>query len=148
MNISSRPQKFYFATFFQSLFFFSFFPYSIKIRLLDSKGYLAFSLSLSFFLSLSLSLSLYWDSRIRLPPGTSVLDMTLNCIWWWGSSPETLENIEYLVNPLTPRYPLTRTVVPVRVVSKGQRECAIIYKVLLLLVIWNHTAVCKLFTFH
>ena len=26
---------------------------------------------------------------------TSVLDMTLNCIWWWGSSPRALMNYHY-----------------------------------------------------
>ena len=38
----------------------------------------------------------------------------------------------------------TRVLVPVRVPYIGQQSFLIIYKRLLLLVIWNHTAVCKL----
>ena len=32
----------------------------------------------------------------------SVLDMTLNCIWWWGSSPWILGNVEYPFIAITP----------------------------------------------
>ena len=37
----------------------------------------------------------------------SVLDMTLNGIWWWGSSPEALGNVEYSFIAITPRSTLT-----------------------------------------
>ena len=38
-----------------------------------------------------------------LPAPMSVLDMALNCIWWWGSSSGALENVEYLFIANTPR---------------------------------------------
>ena len=34
---------------------------------------------------------------------TSILGMTLNCIWWRGSSHETLGNVEYLFIAIAPR---------------------------------------------
>ena len=39
---------------------------------------------------------LFHCREIKSPNTTSVLDVTLNCIWWWGSSHGTLGNV---VNP-------------------------------------------------
>ena len=33
--------------------------------------------------------------RVRIPVSLSVLDMIANCIWWWGSIPGALGNVEY-----------------------------------------------------
>ena len=44
------------------------------------------------------------------PHLTSVLDMTLNCIWWWSSIPGALGNVEYLFIAITPRYTLIRII--------------------------------------
>ena len=51
---------------------------------------------------------------LRPPPPTCVWDMTLNCIWWWGSNSWTLGNVEYLFKKIfflviTPRSTLTRS---------------------------------------
>ena len=35
--------------------------------------------------------------------------LTLNYIWWWGSSSGDLENMEYLFSPITPRSTLTQS---------------------------------------
>ena len=35
--------------------------------------------------------------------------MTLNCIWWWASYPEALENVEYPFISITPRPTLTQS---------------------------------------
>ena len=37
------------------------------------------------------------------------LGMILNCIWWWGSNPGVLENMEYLFIAITSRSTLTRS---------------------------------------
>ena len=37
----------------------------------------------------------------------NVLDMTLNCVWWWGSSLGTRGNVKYLFISITPRFTLT-----------------------------------------
>ena len=50
-------------------------------------------------------LHLYRGVRPRLP--AHVLDMTLNCIWWRGSSPRSLRNIEYLFIAIALRSTLT-----------------------------------------
>ena len=39
---------------------------------------------------------------------TSVLDMTQNRIWWWGSSPGALRKREYLFIAIAPRFTLTQ----------------------------------------
>ena len=48
--------------------------------------------------------------------------MTLNCIWWWDSSPGALENVEYLFIAVlqAPLWP--GVVVRIRVPSMGQIE--------------------------
>ena len=43
----------------------------------------------------------------------SVLDMTLNCIWWWGSSSGNFRNEEYPFIAITPRSTRTRSVITV-----------------------------------
>ena len=48
------------------------------------------------------------------------LDMTLNSIWWWGSSFWALGNVKYLFIVITPRFTLTRVVIFVRVLSMAQ----------------------------
>ena len=44
--------------------------------------------------------------RSKNPP-MSVLIMTQNCIWWWGSSLGALGNMKYLFIAITPRSTLT-----------------------------------------
>ena len=77
-----------------------------------------------------------WDCKIhqlhlyrevRPPPHThtytmSVLDMTLNWIWWWGSTPGPFQNVKYFIISITPRSTLTRVAVPIKVLSVGQIE--------------------------
>ena len=46
--------------------------------------------------------------------------MTLNCIWWWGSSAEALGITEYFFIAITPRCTLTRMVALVRVPTMDQ----------------------------
>ena len=41
---------------------------------------------------------------------TSMVSMTQNCIWWWGSSSGTLENMAYPFITITPNPTLTRIV--------------------------------------
>ena len=41
--------------------------------------------------------------RLSLPSKRSVLGMTMNCIWSWGSSSGILGCVEYLFTALTPR---------------------------------------------
>ena len=52
--------------------------------------------------------------RGKTPPSpahlTSTLDMALNCIWWCGSSPRALVNVEYFFIAITPRSTLTWSV--------------------------------------
>ena len=51
-----------------------------------------------------------WDSwAYRIPlqwskttPNMSVLDMTLNSIWWWGSSTENLGSVRYTIIAIAP----------------------------------------------
>ena len=38
--------------------------------------------------------------QIRLPHKRHVLVMTLNCIWWWGSSSRDLGSMEYFFIPI------------------------------------------------
>ena len=40
---------------------------------------------------------------------TSVLDMTLNFIWWWSSSSGALGKVEYSFMAITPRSTLNRS---------------------------------------
>ena len=42
--------------------------------------------------------------------GISIVDMTLNYIWWWISSSEALANVVYLFIAITPRSTLTLSV--------------------------------------
>ena len=55
-------------------------------------------------------------------PPTSVLDITLNCIWWWNSSLETWENVKYFFISMIPSPPWAELVVPVRVPSRGSMK--------------------------
>ena len=48
--------------------------------------------------------------------------MTLNYIWWWGSSPEFLENVEYHFIAITQKSILTWSQIDVWVKSIGQLE--------------------------
>ena len=41
------------------------------------------------------------------PPRRDLLAMTLNCIWWWGSSPGYLGNVKYPFIAITLRFNLT-----------------------------------------
>ena len=50
----------------------------------------------------------YTDCR-KVGPPPPPLNMTLNSIWRWGSSPVALRNIEYLIFAITPRSTLTRS---------------------------------------
>ena len=71
------------------------------------------------------SCRIYWlhlCKRRRSPSTTSVLDMTLNSIRWWGFSPGALRNMEYLFITTTLRSTWPREVVSVRVSSMGQIE--------------------------
>ena len=83
--------------------------------------------------------------RIRQPPAPTIfLGMTLNCIWWWGSIPRlwgmwSSPSLPSFPSPLEPGL-----VVFVKVRSMGYIELFIFYQGIFL-VIWNHTAVCKLF---
>ena len=61
-------------------------------------------------------LHLCWEVR---PSLMSVLGITLNCIWWWGTDLGALENDEYLVIAITP---WSGIVVLVRVSSVGRME--------------------------
>ena len=53
---------------------------------------------------------------------TIVRDMTLNCIWQWGSIPSALGNVEYLFIAITSGPLRPGVVVPDRVPSVGQIE--------------------------
>ena len=46
---------------------------------------------------------LHLSRGLRPSPPTNALDMSLNCIWWCGSSPGTLVNIECPFITITPR---------------------------------------------
>ena len=51
-------------------------------------------------------LRIYWLyplQRRKTPQKRGVLSMTLNCIWWWGSSFEDLERVKYRFIAITPR---------------------------------------------
>ena len=48
-----------------------------------------------------------------------VLGMTLNCVWWWGSSSRDLESVEYPFIAITPRSIVTQSV---RILSVGQMD--------------------------
>ena len=48
-------------------------------------------------------------SNRTLHLGSRVLGMTLNCIWWRGTSYGTLGNVEYPFIAITPRSTLTRS---------------------------------------
>ena len=52
---------------------------------------------------------------IRPSPKMCVLGMTLNCIWWWGSTTGDLGSVEYVSLPLLPGPLWLRVVVTVRV---------------------------------
>ena len=41
--------------------------------------------------------------------GFSLLDRTINCIWWWGSSLGALVNVEYFFIAITPRSTLNHS---------------------------------------
>ena len=43
------------------------------------------------------------------PSKTGDLGMTLNCIWWWGSSSVVLLSVEHLFIGIIPRFTLTRS---------------------------------------
>ena len=46
----------------------------------------------------------YLLQRSKTPPHKrGVQDVTLNCMWWWGSSSASLENVAYLFIIITPR---------------------------------------------
>ena len=47
--------------------------------------------------------------RVRLSPKTSILNNTLYCIWWWGSSPRALGNMYYAFIDITPSSTLTQS---------------------------------------
>ena len=38
-----------------------------------------------------------------------VLDMTLNCIWWWSTSSGALQSVEYLIVAITLRSTQTQS---------------------------------------
>ena len=64
----------------------------------------------------------------------SILEKTLNCIWWWGFSPGALGNVEHPSIAITPRSTLTQsssTYSGPLYVSMCQRE------------LYNHLTVCK-----
>ena len=44
----------------------------------------------------------------RTTPRMGVLDMTLNCIWWWGSTSGTQRRLKYLFIAITPSSTLIR----------------------------------------
>ena len=44
--------------------------------------------------------------KISLLFQMGVLDMTLNCVWWWGSSFKYLESVDYPFIVITPRFTL------------------------------------------
>ena len=48
--------------------------------------------------------------------------MTLNCIWWWGSSPGDLESMEYLLTAIIPRSTMTWRDCTYQVQSMGQTD--------------------------
>ena len=66
------------------------------------------------FLNMS-KLTLQWDKPLPI----SVLDMTLNCVWWWGSTPGALKNVEHFFMCIINRSTL---VAIIRVPSMGQIE--------------------------
>ena len=78
---------------------------------------------------------LYSCSGVRLPPEKkgSVLSMTLNCIWWFGSSSGALGSVEYIFISITPRPTLTGVVVLVSVPWMGQID---LFKKICIQ--WNH----------
>ena len=45
--------------------------------------------------------------RVRPPPSKSILDIILDCLWWWGSSFGDLESVEYFFIAITPRSTFT-----------------------------------------
>ena len=51
----------------------------------------------------------------------SMLDITLSCISWWGSSSTALSNVEYSFIVLTSRSTLARMVVPIRALCISQK---------------------------
>ena len=55
--------------------------------------------------------------------------MTLNCIWWWGSTSEVLESVEYSFISITPMSTLTQSG---RVLSMGQIDLIENYSYLIL----------------
>ena len=70
----------------------------------------------SFIIRVYLVIIITWKIRVTQSAGTveyadyisaGVLGMTLKCIWWWGSSPEALRNVEYLFIAISPRSTLT-----------------------------------------
>ena len=86
-----------------------------------------------------------WDYKIYLlhfcrggktPPPTKWV-----FIWWRGSNPEALENVEYSFTSLLllPSPHWLGAVVPIMVPSMGQIECLIIY------LTWNHFCCIGLF---
>ena len=47
---------------------------------------------------------------VRSPhPNRGILNMTLNCIWWWDFSSEDLESVKFLFIAITPRSTLAQS---------------------------------------
>ena len=67
-------------------------------------------------------LNIYLRQHIKIIPLViiHVLDMALNSIWWWGSNPGALKNMEYLFIVITPQSTLIWVDVLVRVPSINQ----------------------------
>ena len=53
--------------------------------------------------------SVIWGHKKQNKSYTSVLDLTLNCIWWWGSSSGELRRVEYSFIVITLMSTLTRS---------------------------------------
>ena len=62
------------------------------------------------------------EINLKKNTSTSVLDMTLNCIWWWGFSPGKLGNIEYPFTAIFSGSLRPGVIVSDRVSSMGQIE--------------------------
>ena len=49
-----------------------------------------------------------------------IVGITLNCIWWWGSSSGNHDNLVYFFIGITPESTLTGVVISVKVAYMGQ----------------------------
>ena len=63
-------------------------------------------------------------------PVTSVLGMTLNCIWWWGSITGDLGNVKYPLTAITPRSTFTSSCSTCLCLIYGSTICLILLQYL------------------